>query len=117
MAKQNITITKREEDSFGGIRYCEIKGTRWINRCSLPEHRKLQKGDVFNVYRREYETDAQGNITRWTCDRKYGCEFDGRSVETSLAALDQYIDENDFMRRAFTEGPCGQYEYLKPLAA
>lgn len=113
--KTNIIIIKREEESGNGIRYCEVKGTKWFNRCALPEHRKLQKGDVFNVYRREYETDSEGNITRWTCDRKYGCEYNGQSIEGSLADLDQYINDNDFLHRHIVPGKLGPYEYLKPL--
>lgn len=106
--KTNIIITKREE-SGNGIRYCEVKGTKWFNRCALPEHKKLQKGDVFNVYRREYQTDSEGNIIRWTCDRKYGCEYDGKSLETSLQAFDKELGEY------YTTG-AGRYNTCKPLA-
>ena len=74
----NITIIKREE-SDDQIRYCEIHGTKWINRMKLPEHKRMSKGDIFNVYRREYKTDAEGNITEWICDTKHGCEYDGKS--------------------------------------
>lgn len=108
MAK-NIIITKREEESLWGFRYCEVKGTKWFNRCVFPEDGRLEKGDVFNVYRREYETDSKGNITRWICDSKFGCEYDGRSIVSSLEAFDKELDEY------YTTG-AGRYSPRKPLA-
>ena len=114
MAK-NIIIRKRMEESVPGLRYCEIIGTKWFNRCNLQEHRKLQKGDIFNVFRIEYEEDGNGNITRWICDRKYGCEYNGRSIEGSLADLDQEINDKDYLRRYLVPGETGPWAYLKPL--
>ena len=114
MATKNIIIRKREEESLKGMwQYCEVIGTRWLNRCKLPEHRKLQKGDVFNVYRIEYETDERGRLH--INERKYGCEYDGRSVESSLARTDQDIEQNDYLRRYLAPGTLGPWEYLKPL--
>ena len=110
MATKNIIIRKREEESLKGMyHYCEIIGTKWFNRCKLPWGKRLAKGDVFNVYRRQFETDSEGNITRWICDVKYGCEYDGRSKETSLAALDKWLEEH------YTTGN-GRFHPYKPLA-
>ena len=112
----NIIIREREEDSIKNVyHYCEVLGTKWINRCKLPYGKKMQKGDVFNVYRTEYTEDGKGNVKAWTCDRKYGCEFDGRSIETSLLALDQYIEENDYLRRELVPNSLSVWAYWKPL--
>jgi len=67
----NIVIRERQEESVEHVyRYCEVLGTKWINRCKLPCGR-LRKGDVFNAYRMEYTEDGKGNVKEWTCERKY----------------------------------------------
>jgi hypothetical protein len=104
----NITIKTRPEESHDGINYCEVSGARWFNRCTLPANRHLTKGDMFNVYRREYKTDTEGNITEWLCDTKHGCIYDGKSVSSSLAVLDNEL--NDY----YTTYPRSLYNY-KPL--
>jgi hypothetical protein len=113
----NIVIRERKEDSLEGMYiYCEVLGTKWINRCKLPVRGKLQKGDVFNVYRIEYTEDGRGNVKDWICESKFGCEFDGVSVASSLAALDQYIDEHDFMRRELEPNTFEPWHYWKPFS-
>lgn len=113
--KNNIIITTRKEDSGHGVRYCEVKGTKWFNRCALPEHTKLNKGDVFNIYRREYKTDQAGNITEWICDVKHGCEYDGHSLKTSLASadadLEAYYTSSTYRDLVAT----GEYYDMQPL--
>lgn len=109
MATKNIIIRERKEEGFNGIRYCEVIGTKWFNRCALPAGRKMQKGDVFNIYRRQYETDSEGNIKRWICDEKHGCEYDGNSIETSLAAADMELEQR------YTTYP-GNIDAPQPLA-
>ena len=110
----NIIIREREEESLKGMYlYCEIIGTRWFNRCKLPEGKKMQKGTVFNVYRVEYVTNERGRLS--IDERKYGCEYDGRSIETSLLALDEHINENDYLRRRLVPGPAGPWQPMKPL--
>jgi Fe-S-cluster-containing hydrogenase component 2 len=84
-----------------------------IYKDKLPEGKKMQKGDVFNVYRVEYVTDERGRLS--IDERKYGCEFDGRSIETSLLALDEHINENDYLRRRLVPGPTGPWQPMKPL--
>lgn len=116
MATKNIIIRRREQDSLKGMyRYCEIIGTRWFNRCKLPWKKRLAKGELFNVYRIEYEEDGKGNVKRWLCENKYGCEYNGVSIESSLSDLDKYINDNDFLRRELVPGELGPYRYLKPL--
>jgi hypothetical protein len=108
--KTNITIKHNAENSIEGVyNYYEITGAKYFNRCKIACGIRLRKGDVFNVYRRQFETDSEGNITRWICDVKYGCEYDGRSKETSLAALDKWLEEY------YTTG-AGRYNPYKPLA-
>lgn len=110
----NITIIKREE-SDDQIRYCEIHGTKWINRMKLPEHKRMSKGDIFNVYRREYKTDAEGNITEWICDTKHGCEYDGKSIESSLASLDNELGEYYTSSTYQANVKAGVYKEMLPL--
>lgn len=110
----NIIIREREEESLKGMYlYCEVIGTRWFNRCKLPENKKMQKGTVFNVYRVEYVTDERGRLS--IDEHKYGCEFDGRSIETSLLALDEHINENDYLRRQLVPNSPSVWAYWKPL--
>lgn len=71
--------------------YYQITGAKWFNRASIP-FGKLEEGDMFNVYRREYTVDKNGNIKDWICDIKHGCFYDGISVESSLEALDKELD-------------------------
>lgn len=105
----NITIkTKKDEPTIPGIRYCVVTGAKYFNRCAIPTG--LRKGDMFNVYRREYETDQQGNITRWICDVKYGCIYDGHSLASSLATCDNEIAE------WYTTGN-GRYNPKQPIYA
>ena len=111
---KNITITKREE-SDNEIRYCEIHGTKWINRLAWPEHKRMKKGDIFNVYLREYKTDAEGNITEWICDIKHGCEYDGKSIESSVAALDNELGEYYTSSTYQANVKAGVYKELLPL--
>lgn len=114
IVSNNIIIREREEESLKGMYlYCEVIGTRWFNRCKLPEGKKMQKGDVFNVYRVEYVTDERGRLS--IDELKYGCEYDGRSIETSLLALDEHISENDYLRRRLVPGPTGPWQPMKPL--
>ena len=111
---KNITITKREE-SDNEIRYCEITGTKWINRLAWPEHKRMKKGDIFNVYRREYETDSEGNITQWICDIKHGCEYDGISIESSVAACDNELGKYYTSSTYRANVKVGIYDDMKPL--
>jgi hypothetical protein len=111
----NIVIRERQEESVEHVyHYCEVLGTKWINRCKLPWGR-LRKGDIFNAYRMEYTEDGKGNVKEWTCEHKYGCEYDGVSVVSSLLALDQYIDENDYLRRELVPNSPTPWAYWKPL--
>ena len=105
---ETITVKKRKEESQHGINYYEVTGAKWFNRCATPSGRNLRKGDLFNVYRREYETDQQGNITRWLCDTKHGCIYDGKSLSSSLQACDNELTEY------YTTG-LGKYENAQPL--
>lgn len=72
--------------------YYQVKGTRWFNRAAIPFGR-LNAGDMFNVYRKEYQIDDKGNITKWICDIKHGCIYDGYSIERSMEALDKELEE------------------------
>lgn len=108
--KTNITIKHNAENSIEGVyNYYEVSGAKYFNRCKIACGIRLRKGDVFNVYRRQFETDSEGNITRWICDVKYGCEYDGRSIVSSLETFDKELDEY------YTTG-AGRYHPYKPLA-
>ncbi len=101
MAKNNIKIDLIEELEWG-IKYCSVKGTKWFNRVSIPTKRKLEKGDILNVYRREEH-----------CDIKYGCVYDGKSLESSLARTDKDIQNDSSLRKNIF--PDGSYGYLEPI--
>lgn len=58
-----------------GVQYYDIEGSKYIKVAKL--RIDSQKGDIFNVY------TATG--------RKYGCEYDGMSIEDSIQALEEEI--------------------------
>lgn len=86
--KTKIKVTLIDREIYP---YYKIEGCKWINRARIPD--KMEKGYVFSVYRREYEVDKNGNITKWIHDQKHGCEYDGKSLVSSLKKADKEIEE------------------------
>lgn len=109
MATKNIIIRHSAINSIKGVyNYYEVIGTKYFNRCKVACGRRMQKGDVFNVYYIKYEEDGKGNIKRWISETKHGCEYDGKSIRTSLQQCDKELEEY------YTTGD-GRYHPCKPL--
>lgn len=114
MATKIILRKRDESDNYAN--YFAVEGAKYINRANVLVHYRMRKGDIFNVYRREYEEDEKGNITNWTCDKKYGCEFDGKSIETSIESLDKELDEYYNSETFRNNVELGLWEDVKPIA-
>lgn len=63
------------KETINSIRYYDIHGARYIALANFKGG--YSKGDFFNVYT---ETG-----------RKYGCKYDGESIETSIEALEDEL--------------------------
>ena len=87
--------------------YYQVIGCKWFNRAKVP-FGKLEKGDIINIYRKEYEVNAKGDVSKWIEDSKYGCEFDGVSLESSFKKADEELEQY------FTTWPGSTYN-RKPL--
>lgn len=62
-------------EMINGVRYYDVYGARYIALAKFKGG--YSKGDFFNVYT---ETG-----------RKYGCKYDGESIETSIEALENEL--------------------------
>lgn len=62
-------------ETINGVRYYDVRGAKFIGLAKFKGG--YSKGDFFNVYT---ETG-----------RKYGCKYDGKSIETSIEALEDEL--------------------------
>lgn len=80
MDKKELKIKAVFDGQINGVRYYNIINAKFIILAKL--RGKYEIGDIFNVYT---ETD-----------RKYGCEWDGESIESSIEKLETALsDLND----------------------
>lgn len=79
MCKETLKIEAVYNGSLNGVRYYIIKNAKYISFAKL--RGKYEVGDIFNVY-----TES---------DTKYGCEWDGKSIESSIEKFETELSETD----------------------
>lgn len=79
MCKKGLKIEAVYDGTQNGVRYYIIKNARFITFAKL--RGSYKEGDIFNVY-----TES---------DTKYGCEWDGKNIASSIEKLETELAETD----------------------
>lgn len=78
MCKKTFKIQAVFNGSQNGVRHYIIKNAKFITFAKLRGTYK-KKGEIFNIY-----TES---------DTKYGCRWDGQSIESSIAKFEAELTE------------------------
>lgn len=79
MNKEKSQIKAEFNEQINGVRHYLIKNAKFITFAKL--RGRYDKGDIFNVYTEK--------------DTKYGCEWDGISIESSIEKLETELTDNN----------------------